>query len=102
MPFLLVIKLRLSLPGAGNGLAGFLVGGATALGFAFVPGLFSFRQGDLTLQPSVFEVHASRNQCVPTLPGLDLQLSQFFRMDQKFARSKGGMVGISAMLVGAD
>ncbi len=43
--------------GAGDGVTGFFVGGAAALGFAFVPELFAFGQSEFDFDFSVFEVH---------------------------------------------
>ena len=53
--------------GAGDGFSGFAVGGAAAFGFAFVPKLLAFSEGEFHFYPAVFEVQAGRDESKPLL-----------------------------------
>src|SRR5450755_2911601 len=86
-------RLSLRSPAPGDRLAGFLVGSAAALGFAFIPLLFALGQGKLNFDFSVLEVHASGNQGQALLLGLADELANFFFVDQQFSGAQSGMVG---------
>src|ERR1700687_982726 len=86
----------------GDGLPRFLVGGATALGLALVPLLFALRQREFDFDLAILEIHARGNQRESLLLGLANQLANFFFVKQKFAGTKGGMIGVVAVLIGAD
>ena len=85
-----------------NGLAGFLVCGSAAFGFAFVPALFSFGQRNLAFDLAALEIHARGNQGIAFLQRLALELAQFVGMDQQFARAERRVSRVAGVFVGAD
>jgi hypothetical protein len=66
--------MNLALAAAGDGGAGFAVGGATAFGFALIPELFTLGERDLDFDLPVLEVHAGRDEGMAFLPGLRQKL----------------------------
>src|ERR1039458_4314721 len=87
---------------SGDGFAGFLVGGATALGLALVPELFALGQGEFDFDFAILEIHAGGDQSESLLLGLANELANFFFVKQKFAGAENGMIGVVAVLIGAD
>src|SRR6266480_1788555 len=74
-------------PAARNRIAGFLVGGAAALGFALVPELLALGDGQLHLDPAVLEIHPSGNKCEPLLLDGGMKLEKLGPMDEQLARA---------------
>ena len=94
--------MGLGFSAAGDGFAGFFVGGAAALGFALVPLLFAAGDGEFDFHFAAFEVHARGNQRQAALLSLAEQFADFFAVREQFSRAKRGMVRVTAVLVGAD
>src|SRR5271157_1199532 len=86
----------------GDGFAGFLVGGAAALGFTLVPLLLALGEGEFDFDSSVFEIHAGGDQGESLLLGLANEFANFFFVNQKFAGAQGGMVGGVAVVIGPN
>src|SRR5215472_1260245 len=87
---------------AGDGFAGLFVGRAAALGFALVPELFAFGEGEFDLDSSVLEVHASGDKGESALLGFAHQLAQLFFMDQELAGAQRCVIENVAVLVRTD
>jgi len=84
-----------------DGIPGFFVGGAAALGFAFIPELLAFRQSKFNFDLAVLEVHAGGDQREPLLLGFPDQFANLFFVNQEFSGAQGRMVGGVSMVVGS-
>ena len=87
---------------AGDGFAGFLVGGAAALGFTLVPKLLALGEGEFKLHFTVFEVHPGGDQGEAFLLGFADEPAKFLAVDKQFASAKRSMIKDVAVLVGPD
>src|ERR1700680_5043489 len=85
---------------ASNRLAGFFIGGAAALGFAFVPELLALCQGKLQFHSSIFEVHAGGDQREPSLLRLSDKLAKFFFADKQLPGPQWRVVKNISVLIG--
>jgi hypothetical protein len=70
---------------AGDGVAGFFVGGAAALGFALVPELFALGDGDLNLDTAILEVHPRGDDGEALLLDGGVEFEDLGVVDQEFA-----------------
>src|SRR5579871_2355825 len=73
-------------------LAGFLVGGATTLGFAFIPELLAFSQGKFNFYFTVLEIHPCRDQRQALLLSLADQPADFFSVHEKLPRTQRSVI----------
>ena len=67
-------EIELGFAAAGDGGAGFAIGGAAAFSFALIPKLFAFREGEFDFDLAIPKVHARRDESVAFLPRLGQQL----------------------------
>ena len=76
-----------------------LSGGAAAFGFALVPQLLAFGQGEFNLHSTVLEVHPRGDEGQALLLGLADELADFLLVDQQFAGAQGRVVEDVAVVV---
>ena len=93
---------RLGFPASADGISGFFVGGAAAFGFAFIPELFAFGQGQFDFYFAILEIHADGDQRQSLLLGFADQLADFFFVHEQLAGAEWSVVVHVTVLVGAD
>ncbi len=96
-----VVNAGLLLP-ASDCFPSFFVGRPSPLGFAFIPELLAFGEGQFNFYFAVLEVHADGDQRQSLLLGFADQLADFFFVHEQLAGAERGVVVNVAVLVGAD
>src|SRR4051812_6403034 len=96
-------KLRLSaLPRSRDSLARFFVRRSPLLGFAFIPELLAFGEGDLAFYFAILEVEARRDERQSLHLHLPDKLPQLVFVDKQLARPQRRVSGVSCIVVRAD
>src|SRR5271165_3299040 len=86
----------------GDSFSGFFIRSAAAFGFALVPELLAFSQGEFNLHSAVLEVHPRGDQGQALLLGLADELAKFLFVDEQLAGAQRRVVENVAMVVGSD
>src|SRR5215813_11360186 len=95
-------RLRLGFAAAGDSLTCLTVSRFAALGFAFVPALFSSGQCNLTFYFAVAEIESCWDERKTALLGFPNQLSQLFLVQEQLSSTHRVVIEDVSMFIGTD
>jgi hypothetical protein len=87
---------------AGDGVSGFFVGGAAALGFSLIPELLAFGYCYFDLNAAILEVHPRGDYGKALLLDGGMQLENLGAVDQELAGAERVVIELRAGSVGSD